>query len=437
MKLIDEVLAKEPRRTEALVLKAELLARERKFNEASATIQAAVKADPQSVPANFALGRISALFGQHDEAIRAFNEVLRVNPGNPTAEIELARLHLAAGRLDEAEQFALSAVRKISGSVDAHLILARVNLMKGNVGRAEPPIRALVKALPNSSLVLAELGQLELMKKNRQAARTAFQSALEKSPFQVDALAGLVAMDLEDRQPDAARARLKAAVAKAPRNGPVLVLASRMHQAMGDLSDAEQFARTAIEADANTLDAYSVLGGVYAQQGKIDASIAEYSKLAERRDSVGVETLLGMLLEYQQKPDLAAVRYQKALDLDARAGVAANNLANIRLQQGDLDVALQLAQQARASLPEEPSINDTLGWVLVKKNLPESGIQPLQMAVSKAPTKALYHYHLGLAYAGANQKPKARASLEKALQLDANFSGAAEARDLLAKIKGD
>ena len=80
--------------------------------------------------------------------------------------------------------------------------------------------------------------------------------------------------------------------------------------------------------------------------------------------------MVGMLHELQNNKEEAKRWYEKALVADASAPVAANNLAWLTAEQGgNLDVAMQLAQTAKARLPDSPQVDDTLGWVYYKKGL--------------------------------------------------------------------
>ena len=123
------------------------------------------------------------------------------------------------------------------------------------------------------------------------------------------------------------------------------------------------------------------------------------------------------------------------LTLDPRSAVAANNVAWSYAEKGEnLDTTLQLAQTAVAQEPESHVMNDTLGWVYYKKNLPDLAIRPLELSVRKAPKNAVYHYHLGLAYAKAGKTADARKSLSTALDVASDFAGSEEARKLLATL---
>jgi Flp pilus assembly protein TadD len=129
--------------------------------------------------------------------------------------------------------------------------------------------------------------------------------------------------------------------------------------------------------------------------------------------------------------------YQKVLALDPRAAVAANNLAYMHAEAGtNLDIALNLAQVAKAELPDDPDVNDTLGWVYYKRDLANLALDPLEHSVEINPANALYRYHLGLAYLKVGDRTKARASLEQALKLKLDAVEAAQARKALASIQG-
>ena len=65
--------------------------------------------------------------------------------------------------------------------------------------------------------------------------------------------------------------------------------------------------------------------------------------------------------------------------------MAANNLAWIdATSNGNLDVALQLAQTAKAQLPNRHEVDDTLGWIYYKKGLSSMAIESLNSSTAEA-----------------------------------------------------
>ena len=143
-----------------------------------------------------------------------------------------------------------------------------------------------------------------------------------------------------------------------------------------------------------------------------------------------------MIDEIRGKTTDAAARYKQALDLDPNAAVAANNLAwHYAEREGKLDLALELARRAKALLPDEPRVSDTLGWVLYKRGLHAAAIDPLREAASKLPGDATVRYHLGMAYFRSGDQDKARVELAAALKLG-SFDGDEEARHVLPDVQG-
>jgi tetratricopeptide (TPR) repeat protein len=435
--LVDEVLAKEPQNTDALLLKAQLLVSDAKLDEALSVVRQAVANDPRSAQAQYALGRLLVAQRDSQDAMNAFNEALKLNPNLAEVEMELAKLHFEAGRIDLAEQFARNAVTKIPGYTEALILLAHIDLTKGRLESAERTLTALVKGNAGSPVIQTEFGRLQLAKKNRSEARAAFERALSKDPKYVDALTALTQMDLEDKHQDVARARVDAAVKRNGKDGRTAALAGETYVALGDYAAAEPVLRQAIETDPSNLRTYGLLAQVLAAQKRLADGVREFETMAERAPkSVGVQTFVAVLLHVQNRTEEARAQYQKVLEIDPRAPVAANNLAWMYAVDGQqLDIALQLAQTAKAQLPDDPSVNDTLAWVYYKKNLSESAILILEPLTRQEPNNPTYRYHLGLAYAQAGKDSLARQSLERALALKLPAADAVEARKTLDTLK--
>ena len=85
-------------------------------------------------------------------------------------------------------------------------------------------------------------------------------------------------------------------------------------------------------------------------------------------------------------------------------------------------------------MPAAPEVADTLGWVYFKKGEYSTAIDLLREAATGRPGNAVFHYHLGAAYAKAGQKPQAAQELREALQANAAFPYAGEARKLLEDV---
>jgi len=145
---------------------------------------------------------------------------------------------------------------------------------------------------------------------------------------------------------------------------------------------------------------------------------------------------LGLLYEAEGKETNARQMFEKALEVNPSFAPAANNLAWLFLQGGESpDRALELAKTAKAGLPDDPYVADTLGLAYISKGFYPSAISALSEAAEKLPMNSTVFYHLGLAYWKNNEKEKAIDALEKALHMEKEFPEREKAEKLLEQIR--
>jgi len=438
VQLLDSVIKKEPRNVDALITRASWQLYDGDRTAAIATAQQATTLDPGSARAQFLLGQ--ALSGTPDTAgaIKSLTEALKLNPRIVSAQIILSRLQLATGNKDAAVQFATQAKKAQPANPDAQLALARSLLAQGNTQQAEPEVRALIAKYPDHPRSHNLLATLLLAKNDPAGARAAWGRALAKDPNSIEALEGLLALDARANALPAAVTRIEQRVATNPGNASLQMVAARTYAAAGQTANTEKALQKVLSVQPDNLDAYLLLGRAYAREKRLDEALAQFDAAA-RRDAaqVGAATMAAMIVQAQNKTAEAQKRYEAIVAAHPDASVAANNLAWMYAENGgNLDLALQLAQSAKAQQPDSPAINDTLGWIYYKKNLAALAIPPLEASLAKSPNNASYRLHLGLAYAKAGQMAKARETLEMALRLNPHVEGADLARQALADFKG-
>jgi putative PEP-CTERM system TPR-repeat lipoprotein len=435
-KLIDALLTEQPRNAQVLVVKGGWLHREGKSDEALAVAERAVAADDKSAAAYSLLGAVHRTMRHTDEAIKAFLEALRLQPRSVFVRVALAHLQIARGDSRAALDFAREAVKAAPQDGTAHFALARALYADGQVDEALVALQPVARALPDSAEVLALLGRLQQRKGDLAVARQTFVRALERDPSSADALGGLLSVDLAGKRGSDAVRMVEKVLASQPNNARALIIAGRTYAAVGDLAKSEAVLRKALEADPSALEAYHVLGQIFVRQKRLDDAREAYERrVAESPSDISAHTMVGMILLVQGKYPDARSRFEKILAIDPHAAVAANNLAYLDANAGqNLDVALSRAQMAKNVLPDEPDVNDTLGWVYVKRDLPALAIPHLEFAVSKDPANPLYQFHLGMAHLKAGNTAAASRNLQRALQLAPSFEHADEARKALSSI---
>jgi len=437
----DDLLTRQPKFTVGLVMKARFLLSEHQLDEALAQATAAAKEDPASAQRQFLLGRAYAATDQPDESERAFNDVLKLNPRAVAVYPHLARVQLSNGKPDLAVRSARQAINGGADHPDAHLLLARSLIACHELAAAEAELKALATRYPNVAAVHNQIAAWHLAKGHPVDAKRSFERALALDAKSIEALSGLVDLDLAAGKAADAQGKVGAALTRAPADARVLLMAGETYAALGDPDRAEAPLKRAIEIDPGSLRAYALLGHLFVATGKLESAKAEFEAFAERRPgtsaAIAGQTMVGLILETQNRLGDAQAVYEKILTVSPRAVVAANNLAWLYAERGaNLHVALNLAQAVAQQVPDRPEIDDTLGRIYYKKELATLAIPAFRRSVEKDATNPLYHYHLGLTYTKTRDWTRAKQSLEKALGLSTNFDGATDARKVLASISG-
>jgi putative PEP-CTERM system TPR-repeat lipoprotein len=436
---LHDVLEKEPKNASALLLSARISIAEGKRDAARTSAQTVIKNDPVSSSAASAwmlVGSVDAASDRFEDAIHAYEQVLKMQSRPTGAVIALAMVYLGRGNADKATSYAQQALTMDPSVLDAQAILVRADLLRGDLSKAKADLEPLQKAQPKSIGVFKLSALIELASNHVDAARTAYERVLTANPNDQEALEALVRLDVGGGKSRAGAARMDARLKEATPTVALLTLAAGAHEAAGDIDRAEALLRQAIELDPDRLTAYTRLGGLYVRQKRLFEAIKSFREVAARNPkSVAASTMIGVLLEAQGDVKEAEKQYRQVLAIDSHAAVAANNLAWIYVASNrQLDDALQLAQTAYQTLPEDADVNDTLGWILYKKKLAARALPYLEKATAKHPNEPASHYHLGMAYVDQGEWNKARLSLERALQLKKDFDGAADAQKALNVI---
>jgi tetratricopeptide (TPR) repeat protein len=107
----------------------------------------------------------------------------------------------------------------------------------------------------------------------------------------------------------------------------------------------------------------------------------------------------------------------------------AYRLANDSTQS---DEALKYAQAALEIGPDNPAIQDTIGWAYYRKGLYKNALPYLTSASAsgKVPVRL---YHLAMLYAQLGDQKKARQTFDTAVHLNSAIPEAKLAQDLLAR----
>lgn len=435
---VDAVIAEYPTYAEPFVVRARFYLLEDRVDAAVADAREAVKHDPSLAATHKVLGDALQAAGDVGGAASAYKEVLRLTPRETGAQITLAGLELRRGAYGGAAQLAEAALSRAPGSLQARLVLARSLLAAGDLDRAVPVTQSLVEAFPQVAAVQVQAGLVAMATKDAGEARRALERAASLDPQNLEAVAGLARLDLRDGRTDGARARVLAQVAKSPAHAPSLLVAAGVLREAGLADEAESLLRRAIDAAPDNVTARVQLGQTLLAQKRPAEALQQYEAVLARDPlQVDAATTAAQLLESMGRVDQARTRYEAIVSRHPDAYLAANNLAYLYASRAEqLDRALELAQMAKRGLPDSPAIDDTLGFVYLKKQLGGLAIPLLERAATRLPQEPTVRYHLALAHAQAGNREKALEALKAAFGLASEFEGSGAARRLMQELQG-
>jgi tetratricopeptide (TPR) repeat protein len=428
-------LKSKPKYQQALVLKGELLLKERRFDEALDAAKAAIGQAPPSAAAQSLAGRVFEASNRLDDAIAAYEEAIKIDPRAVQATFRLASIEYQRGQLDKAATHASEVLSKQRGNAEAFTLLARIDMQKGDLTSARGRVATLQKFGSESASTHVLQAELQVASKDLNGARASYERALQLDPNNYAAIVGANRIDMLAGRHQQAIARVEGALARTSRTPELLVQAALPYGGTGNSAKVEALLLEAIQKDPSGSVPYNLLGQWYATHQRLPEAIKQFETLSGHEPkSIGPITMIGLLLEAQGKTAEAEKYYEKALGLNSReAVVAANNLAWLYAESGrDLNRALELARSAYQQRPNDPSVADTLGWVYVKKNMGQTAIPYLLQADS---AQAVVQFHRGMAYVQAGNVAEANRALKTALAGAGNAAWTEEARKALASLK--
>jgi tetratricopeptide (TPR) repeat protein len=436
-KIVSEVLQNEPSSAPALFVDAKIKVTRGELADATAALRAALDARPDWADARYLLGATLAEQKQYTEARTELARALDLQPGLADANQTLAKVHDRLGEHEYAIEVGRRYLTQRPDDIPIHLLVAQNLVALNKLDEALAELSTIPDDKRTAEIEYA-LGRIYLGKNQGKRAREHLLAAHEELPNQSEVLENLLEIDRRDRleaatSKDPARIaaaqasyaaslqRIKSAVEAKPNDARLVQLAGVAAVSENRLDDAEAAFRKAVELDPKDRGAVERLARFYAATNRSNQTIEVYEEAIKvRPDDAQFHHYLGMLYELRGNSEQAIERYESAIKIDPNLAEAKNNLAYILAERGtSLDRALDLAQDAKTLLPNNPSVSDTLGWVLFKRGVPGAAISYLKEAEAATNERdaslGQVRYHLALAYEANGDKQEAMTALERSI----------------------
>ena len=443
--ILHNVLTQNPRDVDALSLLGVVLDSEKKYDEALAAYQSALKISPASPSLLNNFGNHLLAIGDTSAARTAFLKVVAVRPNHPNANLQLASIavenkkgaeclrHLdrlpaaeraapeimllrmralyLSGRATEAD--AIAATLADAASRDPRLAFSTgLALAEAkNYAQAEAFFEITLKLVPGNFDALYNLGIAAFHAHHLDRAHEALQTALNQKPQDVDTLYNLAVVEIEQKQRQAAVSLLAQAARIDPSRANVQLTLADTLSALGYYADALNTYGNYLKLVPNNLTAerehafmlaicrreegLPVVQAIVRQRPRDAVAHYELAVLEANTDTVDASAQLETALAL--KPDFVAARFGRGV---------------LKYLLGQFSAAVPDLEFAAEHDPDNANVLDRLGKTYMELGRYDDAVRTLRRAVQIDDKDARTFFHLSRALSATGRKDEARSALE-------------------------
>jgi tetratricopeptide (TPR) repeat protein len=215
-----------------------------------------------------------------------------------------------------------------------------------------------------------------------------------------------------------------------------LLAEARQALQKGALKQADELCRQVLVARRDHPDAFSLLGAIYHQAGRVDEAIA-WLREAVRAEPQNAQyhNNLGVYCTHAQQMHEAVACYQLALRLRPDFAEVHNNLSYAYYSLGRAEDARVCAEQALRLRPNFAEAHNHLGLALMELSRAEQAAEHFRKALRLEPRLPAVHRNLGNALRELGRPLEAMAEYQEAIRHDPSFAEAhSDAGEVLKEL---
>ena len=425
-------LALQPGELTALRNLAALDERRGDVDSARLRYEVVLEGAPNSTWAMFGLARLAA---REEDLAKSQEWLQRIRTTDDQAlqpRASLAAMLITQGDFEEAEAVVAEAILVNDGVSELHNLLGRARTGQGDHAGASMAFERALELAPGNDQYRLNLANAQRRAGNEALAE---RTLLSEGSVNLDHLpTAITAASLKVDSGDLGGAMqiAKALQERHPSSPIPIALEAEIHIRAERLADANNAYDRALAIDVIRTHAVRA-HQVKTQLARDDRREPLRAWLAKQPQDSGLRLILAESLQADGELDDAIHEYENVVKQDPSNAVALNNLAWTYYLAED-GRAAKTARRAFELMPDNGSVADTLGWILIETGDVSEGVSVLERAVelSNGRAEVRYHYAAGLAKLG--KTAEARRILQDVVSSGAEFSSRADAERLLADL---
>jgi len=422
---IEEVLAEDASNVAALKMRAARLIQEDQPGAAVIDLRTALDQQPRDTDILALMAEAHLRDGSPELAQERLALAVEISGKAPKESLNYARFLLGRDRPELAETVLTDARNTTPGNFEVLAMLGEVFLRNQKWPQAQVLVDELRQFDTPQAAALARNYQAAiLMGQNKVDDSLAFLreglTGEETDQQNLPAVLQILRTQVMAGRAEEARAYLDGLLAEEPESLPLRLISANLDALTGNLEAAEAAYRALIEERPDMVPAVLQLYALLSASGQPDAADAVIDAGLEAQPNARQLLLLDAYgAERAGDPEAAIAIYQKLYDANSNDVIVANNLASMismhRDSPEDLEAAYAIARRLNDS--DVPAFRDTIGWIRYLRGETRAAIEDLEVAAKGLPEDPSVAFHLGLAYAKDGQTEKAKATLQRGLEL--------------------
>ena len=259
---------------------------QRKPHEALPALETAVKRMPKEVIFHVNLGQCLGALSRFEEAAASVRAALALQPGDPRLRDLLGTILAAGGKQQEALEHFRAAATAAPKEASIRYNLGKCLEDLKREDEAEAAYRSALELKPDFAAALHNLGRLLQAREDWAGAETAFRGAIACDPTKAEPLFHLGQLAVRSERWDEAVALFDGAVTRDPRNIEAYRALCYVYVNCGDFGKAKASLRQILEIDPKNVEASFDLANILMQEGRHkDAELVIEAALAVQPES--------------------------------------------------------------------------------------------------------------------------------------------------------
>ena len=431
-KSFEQAVKVDPRFFPAVASLAQLDLADKKPDAARKRFEVMLESDKNNLQAMMALAALAGLEKRDQDYVGWLEKAQKAHPQAIPPRTALVAHYLAKRAFPDALEVASEAVNLNPESAAALVLLGNTQMAVGERAKAVQTFSKLAQKSDHAPDAFLQLAMAQIANKQYKEARISLQQSLKLKADYLPSQEALIRLEMTENKPEAALQIARTMQAQQP-NVPL------GYDREGDLRLAQNQIPQAVAAYQQALDKGAGAPGfvkLFRAQVIVQPKIAEQRLSDWIQKNPGDVAVRAYAAEYYMRNGRnkeAIAQYEIVNRLAPNKLISLNNLANLYAREKD-PRALATAEQAIKLAPDNPGVQDTLGWILVGQGQAAKGLVWLNKALDKAQKDPAIRYHHAAALALTGNPAQARREIQALLADKPQFSELADAQALLKRL---